>query len=271
MLFRSTAIASGVSQAVREQYEENPYPRWSRVALPDNPTNYGKSLRRQFPFAEFAPVFNGPIVDVLIAGCTTGLHSIGVASAFRNVRVLAIDISRASLAHAKRKSDELGLSNVEYAQADIMDIRSAGRTFDAIETSGVLHHLADPWAGWRVLLSLLRPGGLMNLAFYSEIARRPLIPAQSFIKEQGYGSAVEDIRRFRHHAPAFVGHLAGSLRELAGLVGVVCVLSHGHAQLVHAGRRLLQRAGLLLGAGGQVLVALGDLRSEEHTSELQSH
>ena len=38
----------------------------------------------------------------------------------------------------------------------------------------MLHHLADPFAGWRVLLSLLRPGGVMKLGFYSAVARRNL-------------------------------------------------------------------------------------------------
>jgi hypothetical protein len=35
----------------------------------------------------------------------------------------------------------------------------------------VLHHL-DPVAGWRVLRSLLRPGGVMHIGLYSELARR---------------------------------------------------------------------------------------------------
>ncbi len=34
-----------------------------------------------------------------------------------------------------------------------------GRQFDLIECVGVLHHLGDPLAGWRVLVSLLKPGG----------------------------------------------------------------------------------------------------------------
>ena len=36
--------------------------------------------------------------------------------------MLAIDISRASLAYAGRKARELGLSNIEHAQADILKL-----------------------------------------------------------------------------------------------------------------------------------------------------
>jgi hypothetical protein len=66
-----------------------------------------------------------------------------------------------------------------------------------IQSGGVLHHLGDPWAGWRILLSLLRPGGVMLLGLYSERARRDVIPARAFIAEHGYGSADEDIRACR--------------------------------------------------------------------------
>jgi hypothetical protein len=57
--------------------------------------------------------------------------------------------------------------------------------------------MADPIEGWRVLLSLLRPGGIMHLGFYSEIARRDVVAARAFIAERGYGSTPEDIRRCR--------------------------------------------------------------------------
>jgi len=53
-----------------------------------------------------------------------------------------------------RKTKELKLSNIEYAQADIMELGSFERRFDLIECSGVLHHLGDPLAGWRILVDL---------------------------------------------------------------------------------------------------------------------
>ena len=35
---------------------------------------------------------------------------------------MAVDLSRASLGYAKRKSDELGVANATYAQADILEL-----------------------------------------------------------------------------------------------------------------------------------------------------
>jgi len=55
-------------------------------------------------------------------------------------------------------------------------------------------------AGWRLLLSMLRPGGFMRLGLYSKAARQDLVDARRFIAERGYGPSTEDIRRSRQLA-----------------------------------------------------------------------
>jgi len=72
-----------------------------------------------------------------------------------------------------------------------------GRTFDNIESVGVLHHLAEPTAGWRVLVSLLRPGGRMRIGLYSQLARRVIADARARIATRGYRATADDIRRCR--------------------------------------------------------------------------
>lgn len=194
---RLTPIDDEVSLLVQNQYEENPYPRWVRAEPVWNPGTVDSVIRRKFPLSSFRPLGKNVALDILIAGCGTGQQPIDTARSFIGAQLLAIDLSLTSLAYAKRKSQELGLTMIEYAQADIMKLGALDRRFDVIESCGVLHHLADPLAGWRVLLSLLRPGGLMLLGLYSEVARRPLIPAQTFIAERGYGSTAQDIRQCR--------------------------------------------------------------------------
>ena len=48
-----------------------------------------------------------------------------------------------------------------------------------------------------MLLSLLRPGGVMRLGFYSALAGRNIVKARAFIAEKGYGSSADEIRRCR--------------------------------------------------------------------------
>jgi Tfp pilus assembly protein PilF/2-polyprenyl-3-methyl-5-hydroxy-6-metoxy-1,4-benzoquinol methylase len=192
-----TPITAGVSEEVRSQYEENPYPRWVKTPIQEQALHLNDELRRSLPVAVFTPMADDSAPEALIAGCGTGMHSIFAAQRFRGIRVLAIDLSLSSISYAKRKTRELGITNIEYAQGDILRLGDIVRTFDIIESGGVLHHLADPFTGWRILLSRLRPGGFMRLGFYSELARRHVVKAREFIAAHGYSNAPDDIRRFR--------------------------------------------------------------------------
>jgi tetratricopeptide (TPR) repeat protein/2-polyprenyl-3-methyl-5-hydroxy-6-metoxy-1,4-benzoquinol methylase len=200
---RLTTVADGVSRRVRQQYEENPYPRWIKLPRAEKARSLESYLRHQFPFASFRPIPKGGAIDILIAGCGTGQESIETAQQFPEAQVLAVDLSLSSLSYAKRKTNERGLKNVEYAQADITQLGSVGRMFDIIVSVGVLHHLADPMAGLRELVALLRPGGLMLLGLYSERARQSVVAARRFIAERGYASTATDIRRCRQDLMAF--------------------------------------------------------------------
>lgn len=192
-----TVIEDEVSLLVQSQYEENPYPRWVKTAPAGVARPVARYLGEMFPLARFSDRSASRDVDVLIAGCGTGEQSIETAQRLQGARVLAVDLSMSSLCYAKRKTRELGLTSIEYAQADLMKLSSVGRSFDVIESVGVLHHLADPWAGWTVLLSLLRPGGFMRLGFYSEVARRNIVKVQSLLAERGYGATADEVRRCR--------------------------------------------------------------------------
>jgi 2-polyprenyl-3-methyl-5-hydroxy-6-metoxy-1,4-benzoquinol methylase len=200
---RLTVIADNVSHLVRQQYEESPYPRWTKASPVGRPVTIDEYLRRRFPLVPLGNVTRTKALEILVAGCGTGQHSIETARQFAGAQVLAIDLSLTSLCYAKRKTRELGLSNIEYAQADILQLQSIGRAFDVIEVSGVLHHLADPMAGWRLLLSMLRPGGFMRLGLYSRTARRGVVDARRFIAKSGYRPCADDIRRCRQELASF--------------------------------------------------------------------
>jgi SAM-dependent methyltransferase len=194
---RLTAIDDDVSLRVQRQYEENPYPRWLSVAGGIEPVNIDRYLRDMFPTAPFTPLGKTTDLDYLVAGCGTGWHATGIAQKYLGARLLAIDLSLSSLCYAKRNTPAPLNDRIEYAQADILRLSSIGRSFDVIDSSGVLHHMADPFAGWRALLPLLRPDGFMHLGFYSERGRREMVAARAFIAERRFGSSVEEIRRCR--------------------------------------------------------------------------
>ena len=194
---RLTLIDDDVSLRVQQQYEENPYPRWVRVAGNIEPIAIDKHLRNKFSTAAFTPLGKTESFDILVPGCGTGLQSTEVVQCYQGARVLAVDLSLSSLCFAKRMTPASLAERIEYLQGDILKLGAIGRTFDMIDVTGVLHHMADPIEGWRILLTLLRPGGIMHLGFYSELGRRDLMAARAFIVERGYAATPADIRRCR--------------------------------------------------------------------------
>jgi SAM-dependent methyltransferase len=164
-----TPIRPGVSEAVRGQYEAHPYPRWRMMAL-QSPVD---------------ALFGAPLParpQVLIAGCGTGYQAMVAAQRFPTGQVTAVDLSRASLAYGLRKSREAGLANLDFFQADLLELAVSDARFDIIESTGVLHHMDDPFAGARAVCGLLRPGGFIKLGLYSAAARSGLQPAKALAR-----------------------------------------------------------------------------------------
>ena len=190
-------IKNLISSKVQKQYEENPYPRWIDLGLRLYPKSIyivAKELKLK--------VKNSYIKDlekprILIAGCGTGQNSIGTASMFKDCEVLSIDLSLRSLSYAKRKTKELGITNMKYMQADILDIGLLNEKFDFIESSGVLHHMENPFLGWKSLVQSLKKGGLMRIGLYSKTARKSINIIRNEIKEFGIDSNYNDMKIFR--------------------------------------------------------------------------
>ena len=192
---------------MRQQYEENPYPRWVKAGPPGQPRHPKRAPAR------------GRVADVLIAGCGTGLSTIEFARQAR------------ARAHSRNRSEP---RQPQLRQAHGAELRPhqhrirtgrhheawprSGEQFDFIDASGVLHHLADPWEGWRMLLSLLRPGGVMQVGLYSELARQNVVAARALIAERGYRPIPQDIRRCREDIVAAAdGSLLKSLIQCGRL------------------------------------------------------
>jgi SAM-dependent methyltransferase len=191
-----TPIDDETSLAVRAQYEDNPYPRWSR------PQQYSARPYGQY-MANLLPGYVPPRsllqkrLNALIAGCGTGRQPIEFAIQFPNTKITAVDISRRSLAHAQRKAQEFGITNIDFYHGDILKLDQIDERFDLIQCSGVIHHMAEPLRGWRILRDLLAPGGILQLDLYSRIARQEISQHREAIESLEIKSTPEDIRRYR--------------------------------------------------------------------------
>ena len=184
-------ITNKVSSKVKEQYEANPYPRWVNLGLRFEPASIPQVVD-ELNLRLFDNQINEiKAPKILVAGCGTGQHSIASAVRFKNAEVLAVDLSLSSLAYAMRKTRELKLQNIEYMQADILNLKNLDKKFDVIESGGVLHHMDDPFLGWEILTNCLNPGGLMKIGLYSELARDDIVKMRKELTPSG--NAFNDI------------------------------------------------------------------------------
>jgi len=178
----SDSVQSVVSSSVAKQYEENPYPRWRHLDIPVLTEQQRARGRGR---------------SILIAGCGTGYEPLNMAIRYPEARILGVDLSVPSLAYGKQKAVEFGIENIEFMQADILQLGDLGQQFDLISCAGVLHHMEDPVEGWSKLLSCLKPDGIMKIALYSGVARQSVVLCRNWIEERGFASTPDGIRDFR--------------------------------------------------------------------------
>lgn len=181
-------VENETSKAVKQQYEENPYPRWRT-----------ESIFKPYHTSAIATEHQQKL-KVLIAGCGTGKHILTAFHVYPNAKFTAIDISLASLSYAKRKLGEYGLDkDVSLYQCDLLEVEKLKDEFDYIECCGVLHHIKEPPKGLAALAAKLRPGGRIKLALYSSTARRSILETRDFIEASGYQPTREDILTCRQY------------------------------------------------------------------------
>ena len=200
-----TKINDTVSQEVQAQYEANPYPRWKTLASPPIIT-LRKYLQVKFPYYD-PQLFNSIPVPckVLIAGSGTGRQVLECVKTFQGYEVTAVDLSRASLSYAIRKQKELiPNGKVSFSQADILRLEECfnAESFDVVESTGVLHHMADPLQGWQVITHLLKKGGFMKIALYSQHARAVVNVMRQKIAAEKISSTPQGIRSLREYIKA---------------------------------------------------------------------
>jgi SAM-dependent methyltransferase len=188
-------VANACSLAVQAHYEANPYPRWQGIPAPAK-SAIVRDLRRRFSRHGDSGEQPGR-ARVLVAGCGTGYEPIDIALRDSELAVTAVDLSRRSLAYAKRKAESAGCSNIEFIQADLLDLGALDGAFDLVVCTGVLHHMEDPMAGWAVLRDRLAPGGMMRISLYSAHARRSIRAARETIAARDWSGEPQQIRAFR--------------------------------------------------------------------------
>jgi SAM-dependent methyltransferase len=129
------------------------------------PFDYDAELRRYHPRLR-AAMDVGPDYHVLDIGCGTGLTTREAAKAAVFGSALGVDISAQMVAAARRLSEQDGLNNVHFEQADAQVHPFAAERFSlGISRFGTMF-FTDPVAAFTNIARALRPGArLVQLAW----------------------------------------------------------------------------------------------------------
>ena len=188
---------------VRSQYEAMPYP-------PCDPQDDHKRLVltwledlpmiNHYCFAGRQSFANG--FRALVAGGGTGDATIFLAEQLRNTdaHIVHLDMSQTSIEIAKERARIRKLTNISWIHDSLLNLPQLGlEKFNYINCSGVLHHLADPDAGFRALLSVLADDGAIGLMLYATTGRTGVYQMQSLMRlvnaPQPDGNEPDDARK----------------------------------------------------------------------------
>lgn len=179
------SIADHIPQ-VRSQYEDLPYP-------PRDPAE--ENSRLITTWIDDLPMINhycfagrqtfSKRFRVLVAGGGTGDASIFLAEQLRDTdaQIVHLDLSAASIEVGRRRAQVRGLQNITWIHESLLGLPALGvEPFDYINCAGVLHHLADPDAGLKALLSVLKKDGALGIMVYAQIGRTAVYQMQSMLR-----------------------------------------------------------------------------------------
>jgi SAM-dependent methyltransferase len=163
----ASTSAEDVGSRVRAFYEDCSFPGYEDLDTPQALAEragtgvYARLLDEQLPLG----------ARILDAGCGTGQLTLFLSMLGR--RVVGIDLSHASLTKGQQFNQRFGL-DAHFAQTDLFRPALREEAFDYLFTNGVLHHTADAPGGFRSLLRLLKPGGVIVVGLYNTYGRLPL-------------------------------------------------------------------------------------------------
>lgn len=177
-------------QLVSAQYEGYPYPARNpadekKRLIEGSPSNLAEI--RHYLFAGGLPDTGREAFRALIAGGGTGDAAIMLAQhcadAGLKAEITYLDLSAAARRITEKRADVRGLANLRFVTGSLLEAAAlAPGPYDYIDCCGVLHHLEDPAAGLRSLVSVLKPTGGMGLMVYGEYGRRGVYEMQEALR-----------------------------------------------------------------------------------------
>jgi len=102
-----------------------------------------------------------PGMRLLDVGCGPGSITRGLAERVAPGQVVGLDLSRETLADARRDAADRGIENVQFDEGSVYQLPFPDASFDVAYAHQVFQHLRERGAALREMLRVVRPGGLV--------------------------------------------------------------------------------------------------------------
>ena len=107
--------------------------------------------------------FAGSLLEVPIG---TGVLTMPLYKSLPNAAVTCLDYSADMMAHAEKRAEAMGISNVSFTQGDVGALPFADESFDIVLSLNGFHAFPDKDAAFRETWRVLKPGGIFCGCFY---------------------------------------------------------------------------------------------------------
>jgi SAM-dependent methyltransferase len=155
-----------VTEIVRAFYEETPFPNYDEI-------DSAERLRAKAEQGLFARLLNEQLpfgARLLEAGCGTGQLSNFLGLTWPRV-VFGTDLCLNSLRLAESFRARHDVRGTRFLQMNLFRPAFRPESFDVVVVNGVLHHTSDPYGGFRSLLRVLKPNGVIVVGLYNRYGR----------------------------------------------------------------------------------------------------
>ncbi|MCA3260696.1 MAG: class I SAM-dependent methyltransferase [Telmatospirillum sp.] len=172
-----------------------PAPRWQELRLPGR-TDIRAGLGAQYAWAGPFPDFAPPLLALVPSAGTCHL-ALSMAVNYENVQVEAVDLSRRALAFGLAQAESIGVPNIHFSQADLLDLPKTGAGWGHAEALDVLGIAADPRASLAALVDVLAPGSFLRLGAPGKSGGALLGKARAAWRAAGAPTDLAGLRRWR--------------------------------------------------------------------------
>jgi ubiquinone/menaquinone biosynthesis C-methylase UbiE len=153
----------------------------SRSGNYDNGDWHPRIAHRLLEYAHLHP--GQKILDIATG---TGMVAIEAAQIVGSTgQVIGIDIATGMIEQARRKAEELGLSNIEFQIADAESLDFSDDRFDYIFCSSAFIWMSDLLGALQLWHRLLKPGGILGFHAFAETAFVGGVVSQRVLEKHG--------------------------------------------------------------------------------------